>query len=96
MGYRSDRNTEIDHPKTCRCCGKKTGKFYEWVQVPIGEPYTGNAIDTGKRRPSYPNFKTHEEVRITRNLWLDWGYGSFCTARCAIEFANAVVDIGRA
>mgnify|MGYP003130230836 FL=1 len=91
MAYSSFRNKEITRPKFCQNCGKKTGKFYEWVDVPKGEPYTGNAIDTGKRRPHVWQREELEQVRITRNLWLDWGYGFFCTARCAIEFANNLV-----
>jgi|TARA_R110002012_G_scaffold275260_2_gene461817 hypothetical protein len=82
---------EIDSPKTCRQCGKKTRIFYEEVILLKGETYKGNATVFGKRKPHPMYRNTHDMIKVTRNLWKDFSYGAFCTARCAIQYANNVV-----
>ncbi|ANS02973.1 hypothetical protein [uncultured Mediterranean phage uvDeep-CGR0-AD1-C123] len=83
---------EIDKKKYCAWCGKATPKSIENIELPHGEPYTGNAQVISRKQIFYR--KTHDNLRITHNLFRDFKYGNFDKLRCAEAFANAAYRIG--
>lgn len=79
----------------CACCGKGSRKLTDMVEYPRKQPYDGNhvVVLTRHSHPEHPAPYTEYTIwdgeSYRRNE-----YGSFCSRRCAYEFAEAAVRAG--
>ena len=83
---------EIEQPKYCIECGQKSKKYIETWSLPKNDKYIGNGRVLSQREKNINSNNGYLEVRVTRDLWVDFEYGYFCKARCAIAFANCTVN----
>jgi hypothetical protein len=84
--------TEIEEQLVCANCGKKAGGYYETIILPEGEPYKGNSRVVSQKE-YFPGSK-RTVWRLNRGTYRAFKYGTFCTALCAIRFANEAVVTG--
>jgi len=84
--------TEIEEQLICANCGKKSGRYYETLQLPEGEPYKGNSRVVS-HKPWFEGSKIRV-WRLNRGTYHGFNYGNFCTKTCAVSFANAAVRCG--
>ena len=82
---------EIEQPRYCIECGQKSKKYIETWSLPKNDKYTGNGRVISQSKIIHGD-DWYLKVRVTRDLWVDFEYGYFCKARCAIAFANCTVN----
>ena len=85
---------EIANPKRCAWCNKKTKRYIETIVLGADGKYTGNSEVLPDKEIKFDPTTGNRCVRVTRNLYRDFGYGQFCKVKCAVAFANAAHRAG--
>ena len=88
----ANRYTEVEEQLVCANCGRKSGGYYEEIELPKGETYKGNSRVVSQRE-WYPSAKV-TVWRLNRGTYRAFNYGNFCRLNCAEAFANAAVEAG--